>query len=167
MARNKRIIAQNGKQASASKTFAYVGICLRFPHSGDWVVKMLTALSVVRCCLRFFKAVALLFFLQFVSVFLYGHALLSETEHLLKVKGINREEKGKYDLIENLKQQIKTQEDELRKEEVMNKNFERLLQLISILGQIDTFLSERTRSVIKKLAALTREEEELYKNNID
>lgn len=96
--------------------------------------------------------------------------LTPNAEQLLKVKPINDVDTGKnkYDLIQNLKQQIKNEEDELEKEEKMNKNFERLVQFVNLLGQIDSFLSERTKNVIKKLAALTREEEEMnnYKNNI-
>lgn len=75
--------------------------------------------------------------------------------------------KEKYELIQTLKQQIKSEEEQLEKEERMNKNFERLMQFVNFLGQIDTFLSERTKNVIKKLALLAQDEEDLYnKNNI-
>lgn len=72
--------------------------------------------------------------------------------------------KDKHDLIESLRQQIQNEEKELQKEEKMNKNFERLVQFVNFLAQVDAFLSERTKNVIKKLAVLTREEEDMYNN---
>lgn len=87
----------------------------------------------------------------------------AETEQLLKVKGL-RDDNDKYELIQNLKEQIQKQEDELMKAEKMNQNFERLVQLVNILGKIDAFLSERTEKVIKKLALLTQhKEEDMYR----
>lgn len=91
----------------------------------------------------------------------------SDGERLLKVKGIRDEsaEKDKYELIKDLREQIKTQEDELEKAEKMNRNFERLVQFVEFLGRVDTLLSEKTKNVIKKLAVLTQEEEALYQNH--
>ncbi|KAL3270930.1 hypothetical protein HHI36_021436 [Cryptolaemus montrouzieri] len=62
-------------------------------------------------------------------------------------------------LLETLKKQIKTKEDELKKADTINKHFEKMLQLVTIMGQIDTFLTERTRALIRKMAILAEDEE--------
>lgn len=90
--------------------------------------------------------------------------MFANGEPPLKVKGIPVKEDNKYDLLENLRQQIRNEERELQKEEKINKNFERLVEFVNLLGQIDSFLSARTKNIIKKLAVLTREEEEMYNN---
>ncbi|XP_044763620.1 uncharacterized protein LOC123320380 [Coccinella septempunctata] len=66
---------------------------------------------------------------------------------------------GELQLLEMLKTQIKAKEEELKKAEAINKNFEKMIQLVSILGQIDTFLTERTRALIRKMAILTEDED--------
>ncbi|XP_045467353.1 uncharacterized protein LOC123675856 [Harmonia axyridis] len=66
---------------------------------------------------------------------------------------------GELELLEMLKKQIKAKEDEMKKAEAINKNFEKMIQLVSILGQIDTFLTERTRALIRKMAILTEDED--------
>lgn len=43
--------------------------------------------------------------------------------------------------------------------ERINKGFERILKLITILGQVDSFLSNRAKIILKKLASLTDDEE--------
>lgn len=95
-------------------------------------------------------------------IFVANASFLSlDAEKLLKVTN-NSDGKDKHDLIESLRQQIQNEEKELEKEEKMNKNFERLVQFVNFLGQVDAFLSERTKNVIKKLAKLTREDEDMY-----
>ncbi|KAJ8933759.1 hypothetical protein NQ314_013792 [Rhamnusium bicolor] len=59
-----------------------------------------------------------------------------------------------FQLVDTLKKQVQAKEDELVKAEQINKNFERMIQLVNILGQVDSFLTERTRSMIRKLAML-------------
>lgn len=63
-------------------------------------------------------------------------------------------------LIESLRRQIRTKEEELQQAEKINKNFERMIQLVNILGQVDSFLTDRTKVMIKKLAVLAEDEEE-------
>ncbi|CAG9855015.1 unnamed protein product [Phyllotreta striolata] len=60
-----------------------------------------------------------------------------------------------YQLIESLRKQVLEKENELKKAEEINKNFEKMIQLVNILGQVDSFLTERTRAMIQKLAMLT------------
>ena len=61
---------------------------------------------------------------------------------------------AKSDIIDELKQQIKEKESKLQNAEKVNRNFEKMMQLVTILGQIDSFLTHRTKSVLKKLALL-------------
>lgn len=66
--------------------------------------------------------------------------------------------------MNNLHRQIKAKEEELQNAETINRNFERMIQLVNILGQVDNFLTERTKTVIKKLALLVEDEDELRKH---
>ncbi|CAH1959193.1 unnamed protein product [Acanthoscelides obtectus] len=59
-----------------------------------------------------------------------------------------------YQLVENLRKQITVKDEELEKAEQLNRSFEKLAQLISLLGQIDSFLTEKTKSLIRKVAAM-------------
>ncbi|RZB38787.1 hypothetical protein BDFB_009981, partial [Asbolus verrucosus] len=61
-------------------------------------------------------------------------------------------------LMNNLHNQIKAKEEEMKNAEMINRNFERMIQLVNILGQVDSFLTERTKAVIKKLALLVDDE---------
>lgn len=73
----------------------------------------------------------------------------------VRTNTINRSvDKSTANLIESLRHQIKTKEEELHKAEKTNKNFERMIQLVNILGQVDSFLTDRTKTMIKKLAVL-------------
>lgn len=69
--------------------------------------------------------------------------------------------------MENLQNQIAMKEQELKNAEEINRNFERIIQLVNILGQVDTFLSERTKAIIKKLSLLVddNEKHEHFKNS--
>ncbi|CAH1110224.1 unnamed protein product [Psylliodes chrysocephalus] len=60
-----------------------------------------------------------------------------------------------YQLIETLRKQVLDKENELKKAEEINKNFEKMIQLVNILGQVDSFLTDRTKTIIKKIAMLT------------
>ncbi|EFA05340.1 uncharacterized protein LOC103313367 [Tribolium castaneum] len=62
-------------------------------------------------------------------------------------------------LLNTLHRQIKAKEAEMQNAETINRNFERMIQLVNILGQVDNFLTERTKNVIKKLALLVEDEE--------
>ncbi|KAJ8678490.1 hypothetical protein QAD02_014277 [Eretmocerus hayati] len=42
---------------------------------------------------------------------------------------------------------------ELERSEKMNRRFERMIQLVNVLGQIDSFITDRTKSLVKKLNA--------------
>lgn len=50
---------------------------------------------------------------------------------------------------------MKQKEKAAQRSQRINRNFERMLQLVNILGQVDTFLTERTKALFRKLAALT------------
>lgn len=67
-------------------------------------------------------------------------------------------------VIHRLQQQLRNQEDDLFRAERINKNFDRLIQLVKILGHVDTFVSDRTKTFIKKLAMLAEDEEHSYQN---
>ena len=43
---------------------------------------------------------------------------------------------------------------DLERNERMNRGFERMIQLVSVLGQVDNFLTDRTRSIVRKLNAV-------------
>ncbi|KAF5284624.1 hypothetical protein FQA39_LY16982 [Lamprigera yunnana] len=43
---------------------------------------------------------------------------------------------------------------EQKRAERLNRNFARMLQLVNILGQVDTFVSERLKTMLRKLALL-------------
>ncbi|CAH0548969.1 unnamed protein product [Brassicogethes aeneus] len=77
----------------------------------------------------------------------------------LKTNTINQGgvDKSTAQLIESLRHQISTKEEELQKAEKVNKNFERMIQLVNILGQVDSFLTDRTKNMIKKLAVLAED----------
>ncbi|XP_050311918.1 uncharacterized protein LOC126747379 [Anthonomus grandis grandis] len=64
-------------------------------------------------------------------------------------------------IIESLRKQIQTKEEELERAEKTNKNFENMIQLVNILGQVDTFLTDRTRALVKKLAMLTEDGDDI------
>lgn len=55
--------------------------------------------------------------------------------------------------------QIKQKEMELERAQRVNRNFERILQLVNILGQVDSFLSDRTKSILRKLALLAEDDD--------
>ncbi|KAJ8921118.1 hypothetical protein NQ315_013588 [Exocentrus adspersus] len=60
-----------------------------------------------------------------------------------------------YELLDNLRKQVLVKEEQLIKTEQINKNFEKMIELVNILGQVDSFLTDKTRTMIKKLAILT------------
>ncbi|KAK9874260.1 hypothetical protein WA026_002613 [Henosepilachna vigintioctopunctata] len=70
-------------------------------------------------------------------------------------------------LLESLKKQIKAKEEELKKAETINKNFEKMIQLVSVLGQIDTFLTERSRALIRKMAILAEDDDEVLEEELE
>lgn len=65
----------------------------------------------------------------------------------MKTNAINKHAE---DAIATLREQITAKESEL--ENVVQINIERMIQLISIMGQVDTFLADRTQLLLKKLA---------------
>lgn len=50
------------------------------------------------------------------------------------------------------------QNEELEKAERINKGFERMLQFVTVAGQIDNYLSDRARSFIQNLARVTEDD---------
>lgn len=50
------------------------------------------------------------------------------------------------------------QNEELEKAERINKGFERMLQFVTVAGQIDSYLSDRARSFIQSLAKVTEDD---------
>ncbi|XP_023016557.2 uncharacterized protein isoform X1 [Leptinotarsa decemlineata] len=67
-----------------------------------------------------------------------------------------------YQLIETLRKQVLAKEDELVKAEQINQSFERMIQLVNILGQVDSFLTDRTKTMIKKIAMLADADDGKY-----
>lgn len=59
-----------------------------------------------------------------------------------------------YQIMNNLRRQVLAKEEQLVKAEQVNKSFEKMIQLVDILAQVDSFLTDRTRAMIKKLAML-------------
>ncbi|KAF5286486.1 hypothetical protein FQR65_LT12569 [Abscondita terminalis] len=45
-----------------------------------------------------------------------------------------------------------------KKAERLNRNFQRMLQLVNILGQVDNFLTERVKLLLRKLALLAEDD---------
>lgn len=43
---------------------------------------------------------------------------------------------------------------EVEKSERINRGFEKMIQLVSVLGQIDSFITDRTKTLVKKLNAV-------------
>ncbi|XP_066144184.1 uncharacterized protein [Euwallacea fornicatus] len=64
-------------------------------------------------------------------------------------------------VIDSLRKQIEFKELELQRAEKVNKNFEKMIELVNILGQVDTFLTDRTRALVKKLAVLTENSDDI------
>lgn len=48
----------------------------------------------------------------------------------------------------------KKEETELERAERVNRGFERMIQMVNVFGQVDNFISDRTKSVIRKLNAM-------------
>ncbi|KAK5638023.1 hypothetical protein RI129_012318 [Pyrocoelia pectoralis] len=67
--------------------------------------------------------------------------------------------KANFDIDELLKQK---DNDIQAKSEKLNRNFQRMLQFVNILGQVDTFLSERLKLIIRKLALLADDDDDGY-----
>lgn len=86
--------------------------------------------------------------------------MLSGSKQQMRAKYLGNDRHG----IHRLQQQLRNQEDDILRTERINKNFERLIRLVNILGQVDTFLSDRTRTILKKLAMLSEDEERSYQN---
>ncbi|XP_024939878.1 uncharacterized protein LOC107266794 [Cephus cinctus] len=45
-------------------------------------------------------------------------------------------------------------ETEVERADRINKGFERMIQFVNVLGQVDSFISDRTKNVVKKLNAM-------------
>lgn len=72
-----------------------------------------------------------------------------------------------YDLVNTLRKQVQEKEEKLTQMEEVNKNFEKMIQLVSIMGQVNNFLSSRSRSVIKKIAMLADADEGVYEKEFN
>lgn len=72
-----------------------------------------------------------------------------------------------YELVDTLKKQVQQKEEEMNKVEQINKNFERMIQLVNIMGQVNNFLASRSRSVIKKIAMLADADEGQYEKEFN
>ncbi|XP_050500685.1 uncharacterized protein LOC126880675 [Diabrotica virgifera virgifera] len=72
-----------------------------------------------------------------------------------------------HQLIESLKEEVLQKEKELKKAEEVNKSFEKMLQLLNILGQVDLFLTDRTKDMIKKLAILIEADDGTFSNEFN
>ncbi|XP_056648751.1 uncharacterized protein LOC130900494 [Diorhabda carinulata] len=93
-----------------------------------------------------------------VFTVLYNCFTCSITDNKIKKYSLNnmslKNSQTPYELIENLRKQVLAKEKELKKAEEINRNFEKMLQLVNILGQVDSFLTDRTKVLIKKIAML-------------
>ncbi|XP_044261077.1 uncharacterized protein LOC123009039 [Tribolium madens] len=98
-----------------------------------------------------YSKLRVVFFL--ITIIAVINASIGPTANQIKAK-INAQH-----LINNLHRQIKAKEEEMQNAETINRNFERMIQLVNILGQVDNFLTERTKTAIKKLALLVEDEE--------
>lgn len=52
-----------------------------------------------------------------------------------------------------IRKSVKQLEAEAETKEKMHKQFERVIQFVNIMGQFDSFISDRTRNIIRKLNA--------------
>ena len=43
---------------------------------------------------------------------------------------------------------------EIERSERINRGFEKMIQLVSVLGQVDSFITDRTKSIVRKLNAV-------------
>ncbi|XP_063926661.1 uncharacterized protein LOC135140163 [Zophobas morio] len=101
---------------------------------------------------------ALFFISMFLIIFITTvHSSISTTNNHLKTK-INTQH------LNSLHKQIRAKEEELKNAEEINKNFERMIQFVNILGQVDNFVSEKTKVLIKKLAILVEDEEKIKRH---
>lgn len=66
----------------------------------------------------------------------------------------------------NLQQIARTQDPEVERAEKLNKGFEKVIQFVNIMGQVDSFLTDRTKAVMRRLAYLAdpnAEEDDRYR----
>ncbi|XP_030762873.1 uncharacterized protein LOC115887553 [Sitophilus oryzae] len=97
----------------------------------------------------FWSTVIVLLSLSFVSCDIATNSITRKSNSLPKSNPVA--------IIDSLRRQIEYKEKELQRAEKANKNFEKMMELVNILGQVDTFLTDRTRAIIKKLAVLTED----------
>lgn len=69
--------------------------------------------------------------------------------------------------MDTLKKQVQQKEEELNKIEQVNKNFERMIQLVNIMRQVNNFLASRSRSVIKKITMLADADDGQYEKEFN
>lgn len=72
-----------------------------------------------------------------------------------------------YRMVEALKKEVLAIEKELKQAEEVNKNVERIIPLVSTLGLVDSFLIDRTKTMIKKIAMLADADDGRYEKEFD
>ena len=83
--------------------------------------------------------------------FMENLAVVDETTH-------------KSSIFSNSLSNMETAETDLEKTERINKGFERVIQFMNVLGQVDSFLTDRTKNFIRKLnAAYEVDDNDIYR----
>ncbi|XP_012278259.1 uncharacterized protein LOC105698522 [Orussus abietinus] len=91
-------------------------------------------------------------FLAFAEEFTKEHkVLLEKVSNLLAQQEIKTDAKS---AKPSLTLPAKKEETELERAERINRNFEKMIQFVNVLGQVDSFISDRTRSIVRKWNAL-------------
>nr|XP_012136619.1 PREDICTED: uncharacterized protein LOC105661985 [Megachile rotundata] len=72
-----------------------------------------------------------------------------------------KEQKG---LLKELSNAISGKVDRTNREKQTNKGFEWLIQCVNVLGQVDNFISDRTKNLIQKLHIIYKDDEDSYRN---
>ncbi|KAL1502720.1 hypothetical protein ABEB36_007824 [Hypothenemus hampei] len=98
-------------------------------------------------------------FLNFLMIICFVNADIATNSISRRTNAVSKNNPN--NIIDSLRRQIENKEKELERAERMNKNFEKMIELVNILGQVDTFLTDRTRALVKKLAVLTEDSDDI------
>ncbi|XP_029032062.1 uncharacterized protein LOC114870938 [Osmia bicornis bicornis] len=73
-----------------------------------------------------------------------------------------KEQKG---ILKELSNAISNKVDRSNREKQINKGFEWILQCVNVLGQVDNFISDRTKNIVHKLHIIYNDNnEDTYRN---
>lgn len=78
----------------------------------------------------------------------------------MSVNAVNKSQNVMRDeaIVNELKKEIYKKENDLENTENLKRNFEKVMELVNIFGQLDDFLVDRTKNMIKKLAVFAGDE---------